>query len=101
MKYFISERVLENFYKGLLGNPSTFVHIPKSDVFYVREHLRSALGKNFTLDYVEWAMLKEGLIEAKDCFEPQLKKSWAEYPLEKEAPICNPETPYLSMFPLK
>jgi hypothetical protein len=83
---YISEKVLEEFYGSLSKeSASSFVHIPRSDVFYVREHLRAVFGKNFTLDYVEWALLKEGLIEAKDCYNPQLKKSWEEYPLEKES----------------
>jgi hypothetical protein len=94
MKNFVSERVLEDFYNSISSGSSKMVHIPKSDVFYVRDHLRAVFGKNFTLDYVEWALLKEGMINPRDCFEPELKKSWDEYPLEKESsykwPIPSP-----------
>jgi hypothetical protein len=86
MKNFIKEDVLGSFYESLAKESSELVHIPKSDVFYVRDHLRSVFGKNFTLDYVEWAMLKEGMIDSKDCYQPRIKKSWDEYPLEKENP---------------
>jgi hypothetical protein len=84
MKYSTDELILQRLYEGKL------VHIPRSDVFYVREHLRGVFGKNYTLDYVEWAMLKEGMIEAKDCYQPQTKLSWDEYPLEKETRCPSP-----------
>ena len=40
------------------------VHIPKSDVFYVREALRVRLGESYTLDHIERAMYLEGLFTA-------------------------------------
>ena len=84
MKYSTEEFVLLKLYAGKL------VHIPKSDVFYVREHLKAVFGKTFTLDYIEWALLKEGLIEAKDCYQPETKLAWDEYPLEKESRCPSP-----------
>ena len=83
----VTERVLEDFYSAVAGNSNNFaykVHIPLSDVFYVREHLHQKFGIRYTLDYVEWAMLKEGLIEARHCHNPEEKMSWEEYPKEKE-----------------
>ncbi len=87
MKSFISDNVIEEFYQAVARNDNNFVysvHIPLSDVFYVREALHQALGKRYTLDYVEWAMLKEGKILPRHCFNAQEKLSWEEYPFEKE-----------------
>ena len=87
MKTYIKDNVIEEFYAAIARNDNNFalsVHIPLSDVFYVRETLFHALGKRYTLDYVEWAMLKEKKIEARFCHQPQDKLSWDEYPHEKE-----------------
>jgi hypothetical protein len=58
--YYQSENVIEEFYKNLLDsdNPER-VHIPMSDVFYVREAMRQDTGVTYSLDHVEWAMRKE------------------------------------------
>lgn len=83
----LTDDVIEDFYLSIAKNDNNFakrVHIPLSDVFYVREHLRSVFGGNYTLDYIEWALLKEGMIDPRHCFEPNTKLSWDEYPLEKE-----------------
>lgn len=80
------EDVIGQFYLSLASNNGNFVptiHIPLSDVFYVREALHQALGERYTLDYVEWAMLKEGMIQPRQCHKPEEKLSWDEYPLEK------------------
>jgi len=87
VKTYIKDNVIEEFYAAIARNDNNFalsVHIPLSDVFYVREALFHALGKRYTLDYVEWAMLKEKKIEARFCHQPQDKLSWDEYPHEKE-----------------
>lgn len=87
MKTFVKDTVIEEFYAAVARNDNNFVlsvHIPLSDVFYVREALYHALGKRYTLDYVEWAMLKEGKIEPRFCHKPEEKLSWDEYPFEKE-----------------
>lgn len=83
----IKDTVIEEFYSAVARNDNNFVmsvHIPLSDVFYVREHLYQTFGKRFTLDYVEWAMLKEGQIDSRHCYKPEEKLSWSEYPFEKE-----------------
>ena len=48
-----SESVLEDFYNALASNNSYAmkkVHIPKSDVFYVREAIYNGTGEWYTLD---------------------------------------------------
>ena len=54
-----SESVIEEFYDAIADGDSKRlrrVHIPKSDVFYVREALQVRLGQSFTLDHIERAM---------------------------------------------
>ena len=55
-----SESVLEDFYNALASNNSYAmkkVHIPKSDVFYVREAIYNKTGEWYTLDHVESCLL--------------------------------------------
>ena len=44
----------------LLNGTVEQLHIPHSDVFYVREAVQNYYGKPFTLEHVEWAMRMEG-----------------------------------------
>ena len=87
MKTFVSDNVIEEFYKAVARNDNQFVysvHIPLSDVFYTREALEHNLGVRYTLGYVEWAMLKEGLLEPRHAWDHKVQMSWDEYPYEKE-----------------
>ena len=49
-------------------------HIPRSDVFYVRQKILLDTGVKYTLDHVERAMYLEGLLDAKDVFQPHVKR---------------------------
>ena len=76
-----SESVLEDFYNALASNNSYAmrkVHIPKSDVFYVREAIYNRTGEWYTLDHVERAMYLEGHLRASDVFQPRRKRDWEE-----------------------
>ena len=75
MSYYKSEHILEEFYKNLLDqeDPSR-IHIPRSDVFYVREAIKQRTGESYTLDHVERAMYLEGHLEASDVFEPNRQR---------------------------
>lgn len=87
MKTFISERILEEFYSAVARNDNNFlysVHLPHSSVFYVREALFQKTGKRYTLDYIEWALIKEGMINPRLCHNWKEKISWDKYPLQKE-----------------
>lgn len=84
----VTDSVLEDFYLAVARNHNDFaykVHIPLSDVFYVREHLHQKFNIRYTLDYVEWAMLKEGMIEPRHCSNPEQKMGWSDYPHERLA----------------
>lgn len=79
MNYYIDDDVLGEFYKALAGNNERVlrrIHIPRSDVFYVREALYQKTGVRYTLDRVERAMYLEGHLNKSDVFEPNRKRDW-------------------------
>jgi hypothetical protein len=79
IKYFESDSVLKEFYKALLSNDEKKikrVHIPRSDVFYVREKIFQDTGIKYTLDRVERAMYLEGMLDAKDVLDPKRKRKY-------------------------
>jgi len=72
-----SEDVIEEFYDAIADGDSKRlrrVHIPKSDVFYVREALKARLGKSFTLDHIERAMYLEGFLQRHEVLDPDKKR---------------------------
>ena len=74
-----SDKVLEEFYKALAsrdGGRLRRVHIPRSDVFYVREAIFQDTGVKYSLDRVERAMYLEGMLSKHDVFEPNRKRDW-------------------------
>tara|TARA_R100001510_G_C7621378_1_gene182232 strand:- start:88 stop:345 length:258 start_codon:yes stop_codon:yes gene_type:complete len=74
-----SDNVVEEFYKALADKNEgklRRVHIPRSDVFYVREAIYQDTGTKYSLDRVERAMYLEGMLETKDVFEPERKREW-------------------------
>jgi len=76
---YASDSVIEEFYKALANNNEAQlrrVHIPRSDVFYVREAIRQDTGVKYTLDRVERAMYLEGHLNRHDVLDPQRKRDW-------------------------
>jgi hypothetical protein len=76
---YTSEEVLEEFYKAIADEDSgrlRRVHIPRSDVFYVREAIFNDTGVRYTLDRVERAMYLEGFLRKEDVFEPENRRDW-------------------------
>ena len=74
-----ADDVLGNFYRALASNNSNAlknIHIPRSDVFYVRQAILSNTGTLYSLDHVERAMYLEGMLEKKDVFRPNEKRYW-------------------------
>jgi hypothetical protein len=61
-----TDNVLEEFYKHVLSGRLENLHIPHSDVFYVREAVQAHYGRPFTLKHVEEAMIAEGWLEKKN-----------------------------------
>ena len=52
------------------------MHIPRSDVFYVREKIHQDTGVRYSLDRVERAMYLEGMLKRQDVLDPDRKRSW-------------------------
>ena len=78
-KLYASDEVIEEFYKALADKNEAKlrrVHIPRSDVFYVREAIYQDTGVRYSLDRVERAMYLEGHLKASDVFEPKRKREW-------------------------
>jgi hypothetical protein len=76
---YTSDNVLEEFYLALADKDEgrlRRVHIPRSDVFYVREAIFNDTGVKYTLDRVERAMYLEGHLKKSDVFEPETKRDW-------------------------
>lgn len=81
IKLYASENVVEEFYDALVSgdaNRLRRVHIPKSDVFYVRAAIEEATGVRYTLDHVERAMYLEGYLKRNEVFEPDRKRPYAD-----------------------
>ncbi len=74
-----SESVIEDFYSALASNNTRAfnkVHIPKSDVFYVREAIRNDTGVTYTLDHVERAMYLEGHLTRYEVLDPDRERNY-------------------------
>jgi hypothetical protein len=54
------ENVLEAFYQAVVDDTLDQLHIPHSDVFYVRAAVEAHYGRSFTLQHVEESMRAEG-----------------------------------------
>ena len=78
-----SESVIEDFYRALASNNTRAiqkVHIPKSDVFCVREAIYQAKDVWYTLDHVERAMFLEGHLSRYEVLDPDRKRPYADNP---------------------
>lgn len=79
IRYYSSDNVIEEFYKAIAsGDPSSVVrvHIPRSEVFYVREAYFNSTGAWETLDRIERSMFLEGMISRKDVLDPDRARDW-------------------------
>ena len=61
-----TDNVLEEFYKHVLDGNLENLHIPHSDVFYVRAAVEAYYGRKFTLKHVEESMKAEGWKDTDD-----------------------------------
>ena len=76
-KVYVSDNVIEEFYSALADEDEAKLrrcHLPRSDVFYVRKKIFLDTGIQYSLDHVERAMFLEGLLDAKDVFQPSVKR---------------------------
>ena len=61
-----TDNVLEAFYDAVRTNSLDKLHIPHSDVFYVRQAVEAHYGRSFSLKHVEDAMRAEGWSEGNE-----------------------------------
>ncbi len=61
-----TDNVLEAFYAAIRTNSLDKLHIPHSDVFYVRQAVEAHYGRSFSLKHVEDAMRAEGWTEGNE-----------------------------------
>lgn len=81
VQLYADEDVIGHFYSVLADNDSRAiqkVHIPKSDVFYVREAIYQDTGIRYTLDHVERAMYLEGHLDKHEVLDPHRKREYAD-----------------------
>jgi hypothetical protein len=81
VKLYASEDVLTEFYNALASRDTRAmrkVHIPKSDVFYVRSAIYNDTGVWYTLDHVERAMYLEGHLSRYDVLDPDRKRDYCD-----------------------
>jgi|TARA_R110000744_G_scaffold77759_1_gene153255 hypothetical protein len=74
-----TEDILGTFFRALAGNDLRALyslHIPRSDVFYVREKYYQDTGNMISLDRMERSMYLEGLLESRDVLDPYRKRDW-------------------------
>ena len=79
IKYFESDSVLEEFYSALAdGNDKRIrrVHIPRSDVFYIRRAYYEHSGNWESLDRIERCMYLEGMLRKQDVLDPDRTRDW-------------------------
>ena len=79
VKLYATESVIEEFYRTLANNDTrgvNKVHIPKSDVFYVRRAIYDDTGEWYTLEHVERAMYVEGHLTRREVLDPDRKRQY-------------------------
>ena len=78
-EYFPGDDVLSAFFEALAGDDMRALynlHIPRSDVFYVREKYYNDTGHWVSLDRMERAMYLEGFLESRDVLDPRRVRDW-------------------------
>ena len=81
IQLYASDNILEEFYSALVdNNPSRMhrIHIPRSDVFYVRAAIEADTGVRYTLDHIERAMYLEGMLSRNDVLDPDRKRPYGD-----------------------
>tara|TARA_Y100000389_G_scaffold181877_1_gene197981 strand:+ start:560 stop:829 length:270 start_codon:yes stop_codon:yes gene_type:complete len=81
IKLYADDNVLEEFYSALVdgsANKVSRIHIPRSEVFYVRAAMEAGTGVRYSLDHVERAMYLEGMLHRRDVLDPDRKREYAD-----------------------
>ena len=87
VKLYASDNVIEDFYSTLADYDQKAmykVHIPKSDVFYVRKAIEITTGITYSLDHVERAMFLEGHLRRDEVLDPDRPRGYCSYDTAKK-----------------
>jgi hypothetical protein len=77
VQLYAGENVIEEFYSAIAAGDAkrlTRIHIPRSDVFYIRAAIEADTGERYTLDHVERAMYLEGHLDRRDVLDPDRER---------------------------
>ena len=77
IQLYASDNVIEEFYEAIAAGDSRRIrriHIPKSDVFYVRAAIEADTGIRYTLDHVERAMYLDGMLKRNEVLDPDRER---------------------------
>ncbi len=58
-----TDNVIEHFYEAVRTNSVDKLHIPHSDVFYVRKAIEARTGESYSLQRIEAAMIVESVLK--------------------------------------
>lgn len=78
-KYNKEDDVLNTFFQALADDDLRALynlHIPRSDVFYIREKYYLDTGHWVSLDRMERAMFLEKKLDSRDVLDPKRKRDW-------------------------
>ena len=78
-KIYGSENFLEDFYDAIANEDEQAirrVHIPRSEVIYVKAHLEDVFCRPFTIDYVERCLFLEKMLDYEDVLDPERRRDW-------------------------
>tara|TARA_R110000782_G_scaffold73701_3_gene147518 strand:- start:1478 stop:1726 length:249 start_codon:yes stop_codon:yes gene_type:complete len=78
-KYKADDDILGKFFKALAGDDIKAIrsiHIPRSEVFYIRQKYYQDTGEWVSLDRMERSMYLEGMLSASDVHQPSRKRDW-------------------------
>ena len=81
VKLYASDDVLRLFYNAVSASDHRRVdkiHIPKSDVFYIRALIEQDTGIRYSLDHIERAMYMEGMLKRREVLDPDRKRGYGE-----------------------
>lgn len=79
IQLYAGENVIEEFYSAIAAGDSRKlqrIHIPRSDVFYIRAAIEAKTGERYSLDHVERAMYLEGILDRKDVLDPDRERDY-------------------------
>ena len=83
VKLYNYNSVLEEYYTALIKKRHISllkdIHVPISDVFYVRKAIEMDTGVKYSLDHVERAMYLEGHPSASDVLDPHVPRGYCSY----------------------